>query len=90
MVAFLLVFCFGQVIEKWDWKVLAFAHCLYSFSFGLLKGENCGVLIDRKSREFVTHTHFSNLVLGVLDELAGDSIVLGFVSEILICNFKEI
>lgn len=69
---------------------MAFALCLYSFSFGLLKGENCGVLIDMKSREYVTHTHVSNLVLGVLDELAGDSIGLGFASEILICNFKEI
>lgn len=57
MIAFLLVFSCGQVIEKWDWKVLAFALCLYSFSFGLLKGENCGVLIDMKSREYVTHTH---------------------------------
>lgn len=57
MIAFLLVFSCGQVIEKWDWKVLAFSLCLYSFSFGLLKGENCGVLIDMKSREYVTHTH---------------------------------
>ncbi|KAG6750502.1 hypothetical protein POTOM_044998 [Populus tomentosa] len=27
------------------------------------KGENCGVLIDRKSREFVTHTHTRMLVI---------------------------
>jgi hypothetical protein len=31
MIAFLLVFSCGQVIEKWDWKVLAFPFAFTRF-----------------------------------------------------------